>query len=130
MAGEDGCTLRLDEHYNFPFFGGLEFLANKYRSRIEIIADLLSAVQSKSKKTHIMYESNLSYNLLMQYLNLLLKIGLIRKNNDGNYEISGRGRRFLEECRVFLEKKRLIKEYTRTVTEIQGKLEELCSIRY
>jgi len=105
-------------------------LANKYRSRIEIIADLLSAVRSKSKKTHIMYESNLSYNLLMQYLNLLLKIGLIRKNNDGNYEISRRGQRFLEECRAFLEKERLIKEYTRTVMEIRGKLEELCSIRY
>ena len=97
---------------------------------MEIIADLLSAVQRRSKKTHIMYESNLGYNLLMKYLNLLLENNLVRKREDEKYEISSKGEQFLEEYKILLEKERITKEYLREVMEIRGKLEEFCLVNY
>lgn len=39
-----------------------------YRSRYEIIADMLNVVSGRAKKTKIMYQANLSYKLLQKYL--------------------------------------------------------------
>jgi len=44
----------------------------KYRDRLQIIADMLSVVRGGAKKTHIMYQANLSYTLLGRYLSEVL----------------------------------------------------------
>jgi len=36
----------------------------KYRDRLQIIADILSVVRDGAKKTHVMYQANLSFTLL------------------------------------------------------------------
>ena len=45
------------------------------RSRLELVFDILSAIQNKGgliKPTHLMYKSNLSHKLLNNYLDELL----------------------------------------------------------
>lgn len=39
----------------------------KYRSRVEIVADILEVASDGALKTHIMYKCNLSYKLLEQF---------------------------------------------------------------
>jgi len=67
-----------------------------YRSRLEIIADILHVVNEGSvKKTQIMYQANLSYKLLGKYLKKTVEAGLISSNNV-YYEVTEKGRVFLE----------------------------------
>ncbi len=80
------------------------------RSRIDIIADMLSSIQNKGgriKPTHLMYRSNLSHNQLKSYLEDLIDKNLIDKvRNEDNYEyiiITETGSRFLERLREMKE---------------------------
>jgi len=75
----------------------------KYRRRLEIIADILNAAKNGAKKTRIMYVANLSYELLEKYLAEVVNIGFMRLNNDG-YEITEKGRLFLERYEQFSSK--------------------------
>ena len=75
--------------------------SNKHRGSLEIIADILEASKGKTRKTYLMYRCNLSFRQLENYLNLLLKGGLISiiENNDNNtslFRITEKGERFLE----------------------------------
>ena len=54
-------------------------MVKKYRSSVEIIYDIISAAKSSINKTHLMYDSNLSFKQLRQYPNLLLQQGLIEE---------------------------------------------------
>jgi predicted transcriptional regulator len=48
----------------------------KYRSKLQIVADMLSVVSGNdAKKTRIMYLANLSWDLLNRYLNDLMEAG-------------------------------------------------------
>ena len=52
----------------------------KRRTRIDIISDILSAIQAKNgriKPTHLLYKANLSYQLLSEYLEELQKKQLV-----------------------------------------------------
>ena len=71
------------------------------RSRIDILANLLSAARGGSLKTHLMYKANLSFVLATQYLTLLLEGGLIDEVLDEDmeskrYQTTPRGLKFLE----------------------------------
>ena len=51
------------------------------RSRLELIFDILLAIQNKGgtiKPTHLMYKSNLSHKLLNNYLDELVQKELVR----------------------------------------------------
>jgi predicted transcriptional regulator len=47
------------------------------RSDIDIMADILKEAKKVTRKTHIMYNCNLSYGQLENYLSFLLDIGLL-----------------------------------------------------
>jgi predicted transcriptional regulator len=49
----------------------------KYRSRTEIVCNLLDAANGGTTKTKIMYKAFLSYGQLKEYLSLLIKNNLI-----------------------------------------------------
>lgn len=68
----------------------------KYRDRLQIIADILSVVRGGAKKTHVMYQANLSYTLLNRYLAEVLDAGLVSVDNEDCYRLTRRGQSFLD----------------------------------
>jgi predicted transcriptional regulator len=77
--------------------------SGKHRGSLDIIADILEASKGKARKTYLMYRCNLSFKQLENYLNLLLKRGLISIEDNGNnaslFKITEKGEYFLETYR-------------------------------
>ena len=71
----------------------------QYRSRIRIVADILGIARQGSRKTRIMYQGNLSFDLLQKYLDMLVKHDLLETSGDSkkSYVATEKGRRFLED---------------------------------
>lgn len=82
----------------------------KYRSRLQIIADILSVVRRGARKTRIMYQANLSYKLLSRYLGEVLEAGLIRFGNDDCYMLTDKGKEFLDRFSEYSKRRRSVKE--------------------
>ena len=49
----------------------------KYRSRTEIVSNILDAANGRANKTKIMYNAYLSYNQLKEFLSILLENNLL-----------------------------------------------------
>jgi len=81
----------------------------KKRNRIDIIHDMLAAIQNKGgriKPTHLMYKANLSHGLMQSYLEELIGKEMIQKmdNNNNTYLIiTDRGHSFIEKFRQMKE---------------------------
>lgn len=73
----------------------------QYRSRIQIAADILKIAKDGSRKTRIMYQGNLSFDLLQKYLDMLVNFGLleVRGGSGKGFVATEKGRRFLEDYR-------------------------------
>ena len=72
--------------------------SKKYRSRTEIIYNILQTVRSEVK-TKIMYDSFLSYYQVKEYLTILVDYGLLQYNSDiQKFRITEKGIKFLELC--------------------------------
>lgn len=50
-----------------------------HRSRIDIMANILQATLGGAKKTHIMYQCNLSFRQLNAYIEFLTQFGFIER---------------------------------------------------
>lgn len=100
---------------------------SKYRSRLEIVAAVLSVVNDGAKKTHIMYKANLSYKLLNRYLSEVLDAGLVRLGNDGWYEITEKGRVFLEKFNGYSSRNDRVRKQISDVESEREDLESLIS---
>ncbi|MBT4825063.1 hypothetical protein HN695_00390 [Candidatus Woesearchaeota archaeon] len=80
------------------------------RSRIDIISDILDAIQKKGgkiKPTHLMYKANLSHKLMTSYLEELIEKELIK-------EIQEKANRYItitDNGHIFLEKFRQMNEF-------------------
>jgi len=86
-----------------PFFSGRLKQKEKLRSRnvnrgrIEIIGDILEVcLDGVTKRTHIMYKGNLSYSMLRQYTEELIRKGLVEEKNSGSFATTEKGRAFLK----------------------------------
>lgn len=69
------------------------------RGKVEIIAEILTNVRKPAKKTQIMYECNLSFRQLKEYLSFMGRRGLVRANAEEGtvtYKITDAGRSFLD----------------------------------
>jgi predicted transcriptional regulator len=85
------------------------------RSRLELVFDVLLAIQNKGgkiKPTHLMYKSNLSHKLLNSYLDELIEKELViveeevvkkRKRASKVVKITDKGLAFLAEFRRMRE---------------------------
>lgn len=79
------------------------------RGRLEIIFDILAAVQKKNgriKPTHLLYKSNLSYQRMNVYIEELISKGLIAKDFDEEskfYTLTENGYNFLAEFKRIKE---------------------------
>ncbi len=77
----------------------------KYRSRLEILGDVLGVVSGGAKKTQIMYQANLSYSLLIRYLKEVIDMGLVKMKSGGTYELTEKGSAFLREFKSYNERR-------------------------
>ena len=70
------------------------------RNEIEILKEILSLAQKETKKTWLMYQTNLCYSQFVLYLNFLLEKNFLETHNgtpDGKvtYHITEKGLEFL-----------------------------------
>jgi len=87
-----------------------------YRSRLDIIADVLKAAKNGAKKTWIMYKSNLSYELLNKYLSEIVSAELIVfKDEVQKFFTTRKGLEFLE----------MYKEYSRRNKRLENQLKDV-----
>ena len=79
---------------------------SRKRERIEIIHDILSAIRDKRgnvKPTHILYKSNLSHQMLTEYLGELIEKEFIIEEKDEKsktYSLTEKGYNYLEDFSV------------------------------
>ncbi len=59
-------------------------MGRSYRSKYDIIADILEAAMNGAKKTHIMHTANVNYYSFCKYFRMLLKDGLLTELRDPN----------------------------------------------
>lgn len=79
-----------------------------YRSRDEILVDLLRVISEGVKKTHIMQRANLNPLMFKKYFPVLLENGLVAQkvgpDGDSTYALSDEGREFLRMLVILLKK--------------------------
>ena len=72
----------------------------KRRNRLYIIAEILTIAKEGSLKTQIMYRANLSFAQLNEYLSFLIKIYLLKIQNENGkkiYRTTTKGKKYLEK---------------------------------
>lgn len=84
-------------------------MVNNRRSEIEIIGKILTLSRTGAKKTEILYQGNLSYSQMQEYLPFLIKKNILEeqhiKNNGGSsklYKITDKGLNLLEDIKKVL----------------------------
>jgi len=97
----------------------------KYRGRLQIIADILSVVRDGAKKTHVMYQANLSYTLLSRYLNEVLESGLVSRDNEDRYRLTRRGKNFLDRFNEYSKRCEQVEQQLNNVNDEKTVLENL-----
>jgi predicted transcriptional regulator len=97
----------------------------KYRDRLQIIADILSVVRDGAKKTHVMYQANLSFTLLKRYLTEVLEAGLVRCDDEDCYRLTGRGQAFLDRFGEYSKRCERVEEELNNVNDEKTVLENL-----
>lgn len=101
-----------------------------YRSRLDIIADILHVVDRRAKKTQIMYQANLSYTLLTRYLNEVRKAYLISfERKERCFTLTPKGKEFLERYQEYSRRHKHVEKQLNDIHSKRKVLEELCSNR-
>jgi len=100
----------------------------KYRSRLEIIADILYVVNDNNgaRKTRIMYQANLSYKLLTQYLNDVVEAGLITSGTNDYYMLTQKGQKFLAKFGEYHKSLEKVEVQLNNVEDQRVTLEKMC----
>jgi len=99
-----------------------------YRSKLDIIADILHVARQGAKKTQIMYQANLSYKVFTKYLAEVIEACLIRfERRERCYILTSKGRRFLERYKEYSRRNRHVERQLNDVQIKRKVLEELCS---
>jgi len=79
------------------------------RTKIEIIHDILAAIQKKGgriKPTHLLYKSNLSYKKMLEYVKELMDKGMVGEEENGGkkiYTITEKGAAYIQEYKKIKE---------------------------
>ena len=80
---------------------------------MDILADVLGAAGNGARKTRIMQEANLSYELLKKYLGEAVSNALVQSNSFG-FELTEKGQKFLEQY------KQLYEEYSKVGSSLKS----------
>lgn len=83
---------------------------SKKRGRLQIIRDILSAIRDKGgtiKPTHLLYKSNLSHQMMGEYLSELMDKEFvtehIAKNKSKTYSLTKKGYDYLSEYQTVVK---------------------------
>lgn len=98
-VSEFTSTIDLKSRKNLERLSNLEN-ERKRRNRLYIIAEILTVAKEGSLKTQIMYRANLSFAQLNEYLSFLIKIYLLKiQNEDGKkiYRTTTKGNKYIEK---------------------------------
>ena len=100
----------------------------KYRGRLEIIADILCVVNDNdgARKTRIMYQANLSYKLLTQYLNVIAEAGLVTFETKKYYVLTQKGKAFLAKFGEYCKSREKVEVQLNHVEDQKVMLEKMC----
>ena len=66
------------------------------RNNLDICADILRVSKGGTKKTHIVYQANLNFNMVRRYLVKLREKELLEKSGDRFFQTE-KGARFIEQ---------------------------------
>ncbi len=69
------------------------------RTETEIIVAILEAAGEPINKTAIVYKTNINFKLAKKYLDLLQANGLIEKNLENKYQITDKGKSYLQKAK-------------------------------
>ena len=73
------------------------------RNDLDICSDILQVAKSGAKKTHIVYQANLNFNIVKKYLNRLISNGMLDSNEEGRlFVTTTRGLGFIEQYRALV----------------------------
>ncbi|MFW5852909.1 MAG: winged helix-turn-helix domain-containing protein [Nanoarchaeota archaeon] len=79
-------------------------MTSKRRTKIEIIYDILKAIQNRGgqiKPTHLLYKSNLSHKKMIEYVGELIEKEMMRENAVANgnkmYVITNKGLNYIAQ---------------------------------
>jgi predicted transcriptional regulator len=97
----------------------------KYRDRIGLVAAILEATGSGSRKTRIMFAANLSFSLLEKYLEDLLYLGFV-KTKGSKYELTAKGRNFLKKYMSFKDRFSEVQDSLNILINERDRLQTLC----
>lgn len=80
----------------------------KKRDRLQVIHDILKTISDKSgriKPTHVLYKSNLSHQMMDEYLGELKEKNFVSEKLNGKskfYAITEKGRAYLDQYKLIL----------------------------
>jgi predicted transcriptional regulator len=77
-------------------------LSTSDRTRVEILASILTVARRDALKTHIMYKANLSHKQLTKYLQFVIGNALLQEISDPEdgtryYQVTEKGIQFLKD---------------------------------
>ena len=102
--------------------------SRNYRGSLKIVKDILIVASVSVRKTHIMYQANLSYVQLNKYLNKLLTQDLLKQDNNVRYLITEKGRAFLKFYEEYIERYSKLKEQIKQSVKDRRHLERICLV--
>ncbi len=97
----------------------------RYRTRLRIIADILHIASEGANKTRIMYQANLSYKLLCQYLEQVISAQLVACEKGKSYVLTSSGEQFLERLDEYHKQCEQLEEQTVSVEGEKAELEQM-----
>jgi predicted transcriptional regulator len=98
----------------------------KNRDSLGIVAAILESANSGSTKTRIMFQANLSFNLLEKYLDVACTAGFVQ-NGNGRYQLTELGREFLKEYKQFYERYDRARRTLESLGSERDRLVQICS---
>ncbi|MCW4005355.1 MAG: winged helix-turn-helix domain-containing protein [Candidatus Bathyarchaeota archaeon] len=98
-----------------------------YRSKLDIIADILRVAQNGAKRTQIMYQANLSYKILCKYVEEITAASLLYHDSEKQrYLLTEKGQEFLDAYKEYQKTTETVERSLCEVRDEKKALEKLC----
>ena len=98
-----------------------------YRGKLNIIADILTAASQNAKRTQIMYQANLSYKVMMKYLDEVVAASMLSFEHEQQlYVLTEKGKKFLAAYKEYSKTSKGVEKRLDDVQRKRLTLEDLC----